>query len=148
MLCAVLDCIAQYCAVGRAVGWWGCALSGMTLCHFLARCLNAEACTGINASLQQSGTDQAGHGYKSAQCAAGYLGNLCGLCRRGYGTVKPFVCKKCLSPAATITLYAVAALVMLVAVRVLSALSLADSGQDTGENFCKFIHSHYNTTRW
>jgi hypothetical protein len=63
---------------------------------------------------------------------AGYKGNLCGLCHWGYGTVKPFVCKKCLSTAATIALYALAALVMLVAVRVLSALALADSGQDTG----------------
>jgi hypothetical protein len=54
------------------------------------------------------------------------------LCRSGYGTVKPFVCKKCLSKGATITLYALAAVVMLVAVRVLSALALSDSGQDTG----------------
>lgn len=74
----------------------------------------------------------AGYAYKSAQCAVGYEGNLCGLCRQGYGTVKPFVCKKCLSNAATITLYALAALVMLVAVLVLSALALADCGQDTG----------------
>jgi hypothetical protein len=73
----------------------------------------------------------AGNTYKSAQCAAGYEGNLCGLCRQSYGTVKPFVCKKCLSRVATIALYALAAVVMLVAVRVLSALSLVDPGQDT-----------------
>lgn len=66
------------------------------------------------------------------QCAAGYEGNLCGLCRQGFGTVKPFVCKKCLPKSATIALYALAAVVMLVAVRVLSALALSDSGQDTG----------------
>jgi hypothetical protein len=98
-------------------------------CPCFARCLNNEACTGLNASLQQSAL--AGDTYKSAQCAAGYEGNLCGLCRTGYGTVKPFHCKKCLPKVATITLYALAALAMLVAVRVLSALALSDSGQDT-----------------
>jgi hypothetical protein len=101
------------------------------LCYFCdARCLNAEACIGINVSLQQP--ELASYAYKSAQCGAGYEGNLCGLCRQNYGTVKPFVCKKCLSKVATIALYALAAFVMLIAVRILSALSLADSGQDTG----------------
>jgi hypothetical protein len=51
--------------------------------------------------------------------------------QRGYGTVKPFTCKPCLRPAATIALYSAAALVMLVVVRILSALALADSGPAT-----------------
>jgi hypothetical protein len=58
------------------------------------------------------------------------MGNLCAMCnmQRGYGTVKPFTCKPCLRPAATIALYSAAALLMLVVVRVLTALALADSG--------------------
>lgn len=58
------------------------------------------------------------------------MGNLCGQCdvEAGYGTVKPFTCKPCMKPVVTIVLYSVAALVMLVAVRVMSALALADSG--------------------
>lgn len=50
------------------------------------------------------------------------------MCTNGYGIVRPFVCRKCLKAAQTICLYALAALVMLVAVRILSALSLADPG--------------------
>jgi hypothetical protein len=58
------------------------------------------------------------------------MGNLCGQCdiQAGYGTVKPFTCKPCMSPTATIALYSAAALVMLVAIRVLAALALADAG--------------------
>ena len=93
------------------------------------RCLNQEACPGeVNTSLLNH--VQHNKPYKSSQCATGYMGNLCGQCdvQSGYGTVKLFTCKPCMKPAVTIALYSVAALVMLVAVRVLSALALADSG--------------------
>jgi hypothetical protein len=43
--------------------------------------------------------------------------------------VKPFTCKKCLRPAVVVTLYTLAAVILLLAVRVLSALALADSGR-------------------
>jgi hypothetical protein len=43
--------------------------------------------------------------------------------------VKPFTCKKCMRPAAVVTLYTLAAVMLLLAVRVLSALALADLGR-------------------
>jgi len=96
------------------------------------RCFNFEACPGgaNNTPARGQPANLAASDYKTIQCSTGYGGNLCSQCQPGYGTVKPFTCKACMKPAVTITLYTLAALVMLVAVRVLSALSLADSGRD------------------
>jgi hypothetical protein len=43
--------------------------------------------------------------------------------------VKPFTCKKCFKPGVVITLYTLAAVVLLLAVRGLSALALAEAGR-------------------
>lgn len=91
------------------------------------RCVNPEACPGgSNASLGDGRSED----FKSSQCSIGYMGNLCAMCdwQRGYGTATEFTCRPCLQPSATIALYSIAALVMLVAVRVLTALVLADTG--------------------
>lgn len=95
-------------------------------CH---RCLNADACAGGVDTLQPSQADQLDvAAYKSSQCTAGYTGNLCAICADSYGTVKPFQCRACMKPSIVVTLYALAAVVMLVAVRVLSSFALAASG--------------------
>lgn len=74
------------------------------------RCFNPDACPGGTNALTGQG-DARSEDFKSSQCSTGYTGNLCAMCdvKGGYGTVKPFTCKPCLRPAATIALYSVAA---------------------------------------
>lgn len=102
------------------------------------RCFNPDACPGVspaatnlvlNTELKPNGNQLA-----PPACADGYRGNLCGVCSTSYGTVRPFICRRCLKSGTTIALYILAAVVMLVAVRVLSALSLAESGPQGSAN--------------
>jgi hypothetical protein len=78
------------------------------------RCFNPDACPG--GIYEARHLDTAQHDLNTNLCAPGYTGNLCAVCAPEYGTVKAFTCKPCMKPAATIALYASAALVMLVAV--------------------------------
>eukprot|EP00775_Hariotina_reticulata_P005170 gene5170-5408_t len=55
--------------------------------------------------------------YMQLQCSPGYTGNLCGACTSGYGLAAPFTCHRCMHKAVIITLYVVAALIMLAVMR-------------------------------
>jgi hypothetical protein len=57
--------------------------------------------------------------YKTAQCGPAYQGNLCGDCREGYGKVRAFLCRKCMSRATIIMLYAAAALALIGLIKLL-----------------------------
>jgi hypothetical protein len=91
-----------------------CACAWSTLSDTICRCFNPDACPGGTYQAQQAGTEH--QDSNTRLCAPGYTGNLCAVCAPKYGTVKAFTCKPCMQPAATIALYTLAALVMLVVV--------------------------------
>jgi len=109
-------------------------LHHMAVCApFTCRCLNPDACPGFPAAIDIE-LEPNGNQLARPACADGYLGNLCGVCDTSYGTVRPFICRRCVKSGTTISLYIMAAVVMLVAVRVLSALSLAETGPQGSAN--------------
>jgi len=82
------------------------------------RCFNKDSCLGGRAAASRN-VGTVGTDYKTALCAEPYTGNLCGSCKKGFGQVQPFVCKKCWSAAAIWALYLVSVVVMVVLVKLL-----------------------------
>jgi len=79
-------------------------------CRWYARrCINPFACPGGN----------------NNTCAEGYVSNLCGNCAPGRGKVDTFGCRPCWRPAVIISLYVLAALLMLAVAKVLCHLTLS-----------------------
>eukprot|EP00878_Enallax_costatus_P010121 GHUV01010566.1.p1 GENE.GHUV01010566.1~~GHUV01010566.1.p1 ORF type:complete len:453 (+),score=58.75 GHUV01010566.1:1879-3237(+) len=68
-----------------------------------------------------------GTGYANLQCSQGYYGILCGMCTLGYGHVKPFTCRKCLSRGLIIGLYLAAAVVLFGFMKLLCHFTLAET---------------------
>eukprot|EP00878_Enallax_costatus_P014426 GHUV01015087.1.p1 GENE.GHUV01015087.1~~GHUV01015087.1.p1 ORF type:complete len:551 (+),score=45.93 GHUV01015087.1:463-2115(+) len=65
--------------------------------------------------------------YSDVLCSAGYYGNLCGECAPGFGSSKPFTCRKCMSHGTIIALYAVAAVVLLGLIKTLCYFTLRET---------------------
>jgi hypothetical protein len=94
-----------------------------TCCACTCRCINPSACLG-NSSLSNMGAMNASgnmtvDAYKTAQCAPAYQGNVCGDCRDGYGKVRPFLCRKCMSRVTIVILYTVGALAIIGLIKLL-----------------------------
>lgn len=58
--------------------------------------------------------------------SAGHEGNLCGACSDGWAKVRTLKCRPCQSPAAIITLYTLAAVAVLLAMKLVLAFSSRD----------------------
>jgi hypothetical protein len=80
------------------------------------RCFNPDACIGGAAANKTADkkTD-----FQTAQCSGPYKGNLCGECKQGYGRVRPFLCRKCMSAGTIILLYLLAAVAVVGLVKLL-----------------------------
>jgi len=116
-------------------------LHSLTPClHYLqldicgCRCFNPSACIGGAAAAAQNGTSHQKNAtrgllavapktacadFKSAQCSARYQGNLCGECKPGYGKVRSFLCRKCMSSGAIIVLYMLAVIAVVGIIKLL-----------------------------
>ena len=71
--------------------------------------------------------------YTTAQCGQPYQGNLCGQCKPGYGKARSFVCRRCMSQAAIVAVYAAAVVGMIGLTKLLvfsSTLSSSTSRPD------------------
>lgn len=95
------------------------------LCMPPDRCFNPAACLGGSAA--GNATNTSVFAYKSSQCSQPYEGNLCGSCKPGFGHVRAFLCRRCMSRAAIVVLYVLTALAMVGLVKVLVHFSTASS---------------------
>uniref|UniRef100_A0A383WG46 Uncharacterized protein n=1 Tax=Tetradesmus obliquus TaxID=3088 RepID=A0A383WG46_TETOB len=98
------------------------------------RCPNPAACQGNRSILLESCSSSngpcTGAGQFSAlQCGSGYSGNLCAVCKPGYAATKPFTCRHCLPKPTLLGLYIVAAVVMLLLIKLLCTFSVAEASR-------------------
>ena len=115
-----------------------CTVSHNNRVNLLCRCFNPDACLGGDAAaLHLQGTEGAANQtgarrllsntteqtYKTAQCAGPYQGNMCGQCKQGYGKVRPFFCRQCMSQGTILALYVTAGVIVTGLVKLLVHLT-------------------------
>ena len=105
-------------------------------------CPNAKACNWDQNDSRSSQSITATGGAEAdktasidAQCAEGYSGNACGVCRSNtsFGLTSPFVCKKCLSQPATVAIYVVALLCLVALLTYMADATWQDNQEVTNE---------------
>lgn len=82
----------------------------------VCRCRNPDACPGNS----------------SNSCSQGYTSNLCGECEAYWGSPRQFVCRECGKSATILTLYVLAAVVLLFYTKILCHFTLSSSNTPTG----------------
>uniref|UniRef100_A0A383WGI8 Uncharacterized protein n=1 Tax=Tetradesmus obliquus TaxID=3088 RepID=A0A383WGI8_TETOB len=101
------------------------------------RCPNPAACQGNRSILLDSCSSPAGPQwpctgpgqFSALQCSSGYSGNLCAVCKLGFGATKPFTCRHCLPKPTLLGLYIVAAVVMLLLIKLLCMFTMAEASR-------------------
>lgn len=86
-------------------------------------CPNPASCQGDRADVKSCAANltcrSSAAEFSNSQCGPEYHGHLCGKCVDGYAPTGSFVCRKCVSPALLVALYAVAGCMMLLCIRLL-----------------------------